>query len=76
LARRERIATAGGQLLSAAFQLIGELLPAEPPSPVMREVAGKVQASLDDCVDRDDRGKPTLTVTSPTMPPSTVSPRH
>ncbi len=65
LARRERVAAAGGQLLSAAFQLLGELLPPDQDTAASRHIASQLRASLAECVDHPKGARPTLTITLP-----------
>ncbi|MEZ6064883.1 MAG: DEAD/DEAH box helicase [Planctomycetaceae bacterium] len=62
--RRERVAAAGGQLLGAAFQMLGELVSTDhaPPDPA---VVQQLQHGLAECVDRDDSGRPQLRITLP-----------
>ncbi len=63
-ARQERVAEAGGQLLAAAFTFLGQMLPkAEHASG--GDTARQLKARLDDCLERDERGRPRLTVTLP-----------
>ena len=62
---RDRVAAAGGELLGAAFKLLGELVdrtPVTPPSPAL---VASVREGLRSCVDEDRTGKPRLTVTLP-----------
>jgi superfamily II DNA/RNA helicase len=64
--RRERVAAAGGEMLGAVFQFLGELVgggdnAAPPAEPVVREVS----ARLKECVEVDETGKARLTVTFP-----------
>jgi superfamily II DNA or RNA helicase len=63
--RRARISEAGGQLVAAAFSFLGEMVPprgaASSASPVVKEL----RARLDECLDRDEQGRPRLTVTLP-----------
>ncbi len=65
--RRERIASAGGELLSAAFGLLAEILPsasgADPE--VRRQNTSAIRESLGECLATDAAGKTTLTVTLP-----------
>ncbi|MCP4456227.1 MAG: DEAD/DEAH box helicase [Planctomycetes bacterium] len=65
LAQQEKIATAGGQLLNAAFSFLGELLPAPEQTPEFQEKQAAIQARLTDCLNTDDQGRPQLTFTLP-----------
>jgi superfamily II DNA or RNA helicase len=65
LARRSRVAEAGGQLLSAAFTFLGEMIPRREPTDGATRMAHEFKARLDECLERDDRGRPRLTVTLP-----------
>ena len=65
LARRARVAEAGGQLLAAAFSFLGEMLPQREPTDGAAPLASEFKARLDECVDRDEQGRPRLTVTLP-----------
>jgi hypothetical protein len=65
LARRSRVAEAGGQLLSAAFTFLGEMIPRREPTDGATRMAREFKARLDECLERDDRGRPRLTVTLP-----------
>lgn len=64
--RRERVAAAGGQLLGAAFQFLGELIaqqhPQNEPAP---ELALTLKNRLAECVTPDDSGRQRLTITLP-----------
>ncbi|MCC6473913.1 MAG: DEAD/DEAH box helicase [Burkholderiales bacterium] len=61
--RRERVAEAGGQLLAAAFSLLGEMLPAaSAPAPSALEA---VKAGLGQCMHTGEDGKLHLAVTLP-----------
>jgi superfamily II DNA/RNA helicase len=66
--QRSRIAAAGGQLVTAAFTLLGELLPGSgnaPEAPEARQVADFVRTQLARCIERDGEGRTQLTVTLP-----------
>jgi hypothetical protein len=67
--RREKLAATGGQLLNAAFQFLGELLPAQPDSSPTNEAANVLAATLKqnltELVDQDDQGRPRLTFSLP-----------
>src|SRR6266705_2900252 len=67
--RRERLAVSGGHLLSAAFQFLGELLPAPSNSSESKAattaLAATLKQNLTDLVEPDDRGRPRLTFALP-----------
>jgi superfamily II DNA or RNA helicase len=63
--QRDRVAAAGGELLGAAFKLLGELVEQTPTSPPPLELVASLRNGLDACVDEDQAGKPRLTVTLP-----------
>lgn len=57
LARKERIASAGGQLLGAAFAFLGEILPGSGDSEQTSQLA--------ECLEKGGDGKMKLTITLP-----------
>ncbi len=62
-ARRDKVATAGGELLGAALNLVGELIDnGTEPNPVAVE---QVRAGLTECVQRDDQGRLQIRLTLP-----------
>lgn len=63
--RRERIARAGGALVSAAFGLLGEMLPAAGGGEDDLALARGIRAQLASCLDADPSGGYRLTVTLP-----------
>jgi SNF2 family DNA or RNA helicase len=63
--QRDRVAAAGGELLGAAFKLLGELVERTPTSPPSPELVASLRNGLGACVDEDQAGKPRLTVTLP-----------
>jgi superfamily II DNA or RNA helicase len=65
LARRQRVASAGGQLISAAFQFLAEVVPAPPDSEPAREMAEAFRARLSECIEADETGQLKFTVTLP-----------
>jgi len=65
LARRSRVAEAGGQLLTAAFTLLGEMIPQRVPTNGGAQMASELKARLEECLERDEQGRPRLTVTLP-----------
>ncbi len=56
--RREKVAAAGGQLLGALFEFVGELVGQETEPP--KEVVDSVRAGLEQCVERDEQGEARL----------------
>jgi superfamily II DNA/RNA helicase len=68
-ARREKLAVTGGQMLSAAFNFLGELLPAPPDSAALKErttaLAVTLKQSLTHLVEQDEHGRPRLTFALP-----------
>jgi superfamily II DNA/RNA helicase len=65
LARRARVSEAGGQLLTAAFTLLGEMIPRHEPTNGAAQMASVLKARLEECLERDEQGRPRLTVTLP-----------
>ena len=65
LHRRSRVAEAGGQLLSAAFSFLGEMIPGSEENGETARMATEFRERLDECLDRDEQGRPRLTVTLP-----------
>ncbi|MDR1611291.1 MAG: DEAD/DEAH box helicase [Planctomycetota bacterium] len=65
-ARRKRVREAGGRLLAAAFDFLGELVPAAAvASAPVNPLGEKLRAALSDCVDHGDDGELRLSVTLP-----------
>ncbi len=62
--RRQRIAESGGQLLSAAFTFLGDLILTGTAAP-NPEATAAFQNSLMQCTEPDEKGRPRLTVTLP-----------
>jgi superfamily II DNA/RNA helicase len=65
IARRSRVAEAGGQLLTAAFTFLGQMIPQREPTERAMQRASELKARLDECLEHDDQGRPRLTVTLP-----------
>lgn len=68
VARRTRVAEAGGQLLAAAFTFLGEMLPqsaADGGAARTAQMASNFKARLEECLERDEQGRSRLTVTLP-----------
>jgi hypothetical protein len=62
---RDRVAAAGGELLGAVFQFLGELVAQGPATPPPEKLVGQVRQRLTECVEEDASGRPRLTVTLP-----------
>lgn len=65
LARRERVAAAGGELLGAAFNFLGELMAEHQETPASQQLASDLRNRLTECIQQDDDGRQRLTVTLP-----------
>ncbi len=65
MARQERVATAGGQVVTAVCQLIGELLPAAQSATPDEAVVSQVRTGLEGLVRPDEQGRPQLQLTLP-----------
>ena len=62
-AKREKVASAGGELLGAALNLVSQLLGQGAPAP--KETVDAISINLSQCVQRDAQGRPQLQVTLP-----------
>jgi SNF2 family DNA or RNA helicase len=62
-AKRDKVASAGGELLGAALQLVGELI--DQGGETDANLVAKVRGGLDDCVERDADGRVQLRFTLP-----------
>jgi len=65
LARKEKMARAGGQLFEAAFAFIREMFPDKEETEPRRELAGIFKARLSECMERSEDGQLKMTVTFP-----------
>lgn len=63
--RRERVASAGGEMLGAVFNFLGELVGGQKSDPPAPETVTQVRNRLQDCLTTDDSGRPQLTFTLP-----------
>ncbi|MDB2686703.1 DEAD/DEAH box helicase [Mariniblastus sp.] len=64
---RERVASAGGEMLGAVFNFLGELVSQTPeatPKP-NEQVVEQVRQGLSNCIQTDEEGRQKLTVTLP-----------
>jgi superfamily II DNA or RNA helicase len=62
---RERVAAASGELLGAAFKLLGELVSPQPAAEPPQALVADVRAGLGSFVSDDSGGKPRLTIILP-----------
>ena len=65
IADRQRMAEAGGQLLGAAFEFLGQMLPPQPDTPESTRLATDLKQRFSDSIERDETGKPQLRITLP-----------
>jgi hypothetical protein len=61
--QRDRVAAAGGELLGAAFKLLGELVSQTPTAAPPDALVASLRSSLQACAEGDE--KPRLTITLP-----------
>ena len=65
LAMRERVASAGGHLLGAAFAFIGEMLPKKEETEETLQMAVSLRTRLSECLEKDEEGRLKMTITLP-----------
>jgi SNF2 family DNA or RNA helicase len=65
LARKEKIAAAGGQLLGAAFAFIGEMFPQKEETEETLHLAESLKSRLSDCLEKDENGRLKMTIALP-----------
>ncbi|HBD09179.1 MAG TPA: helicase, partial [Syntrophobacteraceae bacterium] len=65
LARKERVATAGGQLLGAAFTFMGEIFAGREETEQTQQVAQVLKQQLSQCLQPDSEGRLRMTITLP-----------
>jgi ERCC4-related helicase len=63
--RRERVAAAGGEMLGAVFNFLGELVAEDKTPAPSADVVSCLRDRLGQCVEVDDQGQQRLTVTLP-----------
>jgi superfamily II DNA/RNA helicase len=61
--RREKVAAAGGQLVGAALQLVGELIASQDRPAPDPQTVDRLRAGLSDSIERDESGRPQLKIT-------------
>jgi hypothetical protein len=62
---KERMASAGGQLLGAAFAFIGEMLPRKEETEETLHMAESLRIRLSQCMEKDEKGRLKMTITLP-----------
>ena len=65
LARKEKIASAGGQLLGAAFAFIGEMFPKKEETKETIQMTENLKSHLSECLEKDENGRLKMTITLP-----------
>jgi superfamily II DNA or RNA helicase len=65
LAQKEKVATAGGKLVGAAFAFIGEMFSGSDESEEFSQLAGAFKAKLSDCMEKGDDGGLKMTISIP-----------
>jgi len=67
LARAEQISEAAGQLFTAAFTFLGELLPEPADTPAVPGAVERIKQRLRENVAEDEQGRPRLTIALPDL---------
>ena len=62
---RDRVAAAGGEMLGAVFNFLGQLVSQDHPSPPSEVAVTQVRSRLTECIEEDASGRQRLTVTLP-----------
>jgi len=65
LARKEKIAAAGGQLVGAAFAFIGEMFAGAEESAELSRLAGAFKSQLSECMQKQQDGSLRMTISIP-----------
>ncbi len=65
LARRKQMADAGGQMLTAAFSFLSQMLPDSPSTEASEETTRQIRDQLVDCAEVDDDGNRSLKINLP-----------
>ena len=64
-AHRDRVAAAGGEMLGAVFNFLGELVSQNETPPPAEPLVAQVRSRLVECVEEDESGRQRLTITLP-----------
>ena len=65
LAKKEKIAAAGGQMVSAAFAFMGEMFADNDADVEIEQLAGAFKAKLGDCMEKTEDGQLKMTIALP-----------
>jgi SNF2 family DNA or RNA helicase len=65
IAKKEKVAEAGGQLIGAAFNFLGEMFKGKEETEQTAQLTNAFKERLSECMDKDENGKVTLKVTLP-----------
>ncbi len=65
LVRREQVATAGGEMFTAAFSFLAAMLPESAPATNGGAMVDDVKRRLSECVETDEQGRMRLTLALP-----------
>ena len=65
LARKRKIAAAGGQLVGAAFAFIGEMFSEQEESDKVTRLTGAFKEKLSECFEKTEDGKLEMTISLP-----------
>ena len=65
LVQKERIASAGGQLLTAAFAFLGSVIPQKEETKETRTLAKTLESRLAECLEKGEDGRLKMTITLP-----------
>ena len=65
LARQQQVAAAGGEMLGAAFNFLGELIKDQAVAEPSEEAVNSIRDRLSESVEIDDDGRPRLAITLP-----------
>jgi SNF2 family DNA or RNA helicase len=65
LAKKQKVAVAGGKLVGAAFAFIGEMFASNEENDEVDQLAGAFKAKLSDCMEKADDGSLKMTISLP-----------
>lgn len=62
---RDRVAAAGGEMLGAVFNFLGQLVSQDQPASPSDEAVTQVRSRLTECIEEDSAGRQRMTITLP-----------